>query len=148
MPIVKFLFKRVLILSVVLAAASFVIFRNAAIPVGIIIGSLLSVYKVRLFSITLNVLKGNSKQASIMAAFQSVFTQALTLAVLATAAIFSLPLFFSAAAGLLATAAVIIINALTELIGITHNNWNNIDTHVYIKIEDTQDDGQNDENKI
>lgn len=127
MILIKFLFKRVFLFSVILAVVAFFIFeRSPLIPTGIIIGGLISVYKIRLYTVFLSYFIQNKNRTFSKSLFLNLFSQVLSLTVLVVAVKYNTSFFFSIAAGLLITAAVICVNGVTEKLGITHNKWGEV----------------------
>lgn len=119
----SFLFKRVMIFCAVLAAVSFLSAGGRPLlPLGIMAGGLISVYKIRLYESILTAL-AQDKPSFVKSLVIFMFIMFLSFAVLLAAVKLDVRLFFGVAAGLASTAAVICANALTETVGLTHNNW-------------------------
>ena len=92
------------------------------IPAGILIGSLLSVYKIRLNSRLLAgaVQSGSPTRKGLVVQFLSQF---MVFGVLLATVLVNLRLFAGVAIGILLVPLYICINAITERLGITHNAW-------------------------
>jgi len=124
--LVKFLFVRVLALSVILAGISFFVFGfRPAVPAGALTGAFISVYKLRIYHNFLNYFTQNGKNTFIKSLLLNLFLQILTLGILVVALMLDVYFFFALAGGLLLPTAVICFNAFTEKIGLTHNEWRN-----------------------
>ncbi len=123
---VKGFTKRVAVLSVLLAIVLFVIFdQRILIPVGILLGSLLAVRKIGTYRKMLDTMGQPARKTSGLMLLLGSLYAALPLLILVVAVIIDKWFFMGVTAGLLTSSTVIIINAITEQIGITHNKWEN-----------------------
>lgn len=123
----KFLLKRVALLAgVAILAAFFLDSGNPRIPVGILLGGLVSIYKTRLFGRFLDSLVTAEMKSGTKPVLFQLLSQLLMLVLLIISVLTDLRLFIGVAAGLLLVPAVIFINAVTEKIGITRNVWKDL----------------------
>lgn len=120
-----FLIKRSVIITSILMVFSLIIFKtNKEIILGLVIGYLVSLIRLRILSSTVKNIIGNAvKQVKKRTPFEYIFVQVFTLAVLIYAIKSSVPFFFASFAGILIIPLTILINSLSELIGLTRNNF-------------------------
>lgn len=113
-----------MIFCAVLAAVSFLIMDGRPLlPIGIMTGGLLSVYKMRLYKTVLTALTMTGKPSYIKSFVLFIFLISLSFIVLLAAIKLDIWLFGGIAAGLVSVMVVICVNAFTEKVGLTHNNW-------------------------
>lgn len=121
---VRFFFIRVMIFCVVMAAIAFVTMGGRPLlSIGIVTGGFLSVYKLRLYKNILTALTMSGKPSYVKSFIIFIFLISLSFIVLLAAIKFDIWLFGGIAAGLVSIMAVICVNAFTEKMGLTHNNW-------------------------
>lgn len=122
----RFLFKRVLILLMILTIFDLIFVKKPIIVlVGIIIGTVFSFIRfssmeaffTRLLSIDK---KGTAAKKSVI---NFIVSQAVTIALLVITMIINMGLFAGTVAGILTVPTIIFINAATEGFGLTHNNF-------------------------
>lgn len=120
----RFLAKRVGGCAVLLAGAALLLdSMRVQIPVGLLLGGFVALYKTRLFGIFLGVAVQAKGHAGMRSALFYLLAQLAVLLLLTVAVLVDLRFFIGVGAGLLLLPAVICINGLTEKAGITHNRW-------------------------
>lgn len=121
---IRFLFKRVMVLAVIIAVTVFLFNGcNLKTPVGILIGAVLSLYKIRLTGIFTNILVRSGKRIVISSVLINIFSQVFIFLILTVAVLADVSLFFGIAAGFILLPVFICVNGTTEKIGISHNEW-------------------------
>lgn len=120
--LLRFLAKRMVVLLAAAAAFAFVIDGfKPAVPLGILVGGFLALYKVRLNSIVISatVTSGSTAKNSAL----QVLAQILVLGLLVVTIVLDMRLFIGLTAGLLLLPLFICVNAFTERLGLTHNTF-------------------------
>ncbi len=121
--LIRFLAKRVAILAAACVVTSLFISKLGVMTAfGVLIGAFLALYKVKMFGSFLNGLV-NSENIGKKPVFYQIFSQLFLFGVLTASIIANLTFFFGVVAGLLLVPFYICINAVTEKVKITHNNW-------------------------
>lgn len=122
-----FLAKRAAVFAVIVAVAGFCIGGfDVTVPVGVLLGTAVSVYKTRMFASFLTGL-AHTSGVRVKSAVYQVFSHLLVFGLLIFAVIADTGLFFGLAAGLLTVPAAIMANAFTEHLGLTRNRWGDAD---------------------
>jgi hypothetical protein len=121
-----FVFKRVLILLLILTIADMIFFRERmAIFAGLLIGAMFGAmrfhYMAEAFKKLLNA--GNTSQTHFSTLLRFFVSLLGAVAILAASIVTDLWLFGGAVTGILLVPFVLTVNSLTEGFGITHNNF-------------------------
>lgn len=119
--LIRFLAKRLAVLGAAVMVFAWVLDGFApALPLGIALGGFLSVYKSRLTGLALlEVANAGGMKRAVLPGLM----QLATCGLLVLCALFNLKLFAGFAAGLLLLPLFICVNAATEKLGLTHNQW-------------------------
>lgn len=121
---VKSFIMRVALLAGGMAILLFIIFsQRILIPAGIFLGAFLSLYKIRIYRKILGATAQQEKKTSVLATLSGGLHIALSFLVLLVSVMVDQWLFMGIAIGLLISALTILINIVTERIGLTHNEW-------------------------
>lgn len=120
-----FLVKKSIIIILILICISIIIFgRNFEVIVGVVLGYLISLLRLRTLSGILKKMVGNAvKQVKKYSPVSYIFVQLFTILILILAVMKSAPFFLAVFTGILVVPLTILINSLTELLGITRNNF-------------------------
>lgn len=114
--------KRIALLAIFISVIVFFVDGyNAFAPVAIVLGAGMSVYKLNLWSRMFAFQKGGGGKKKFFAVF--IFVLLLTFALMTVFAVINSRLLFGFAAGYLILPLIATINALTEGLNITKNNW-------------------------
>lgn len=121
--LVSFLAKRVAVLAAAVAAASLYL-RGGQIDVGagVLLGAFVSIYRVY-FNRRSLLQAANGGGHGVKNVVVALLSQILVFALLLITALAGAYLFFGFTAGLLLVPLVICINAFSERLGITRNQW-------------------------
>lgn len=115
---------RVALLAGGMAILLFIIFsQRILIPVGIFLGAFLSLYKIRIYRKILGAAAQQEKKTSGLATLSGGLHIALSFLVLLVSVMVDQWLFMGIAIGLLISVLTILINIVTEKVGLTHNKW-------------------------
>lgn len=120
--VVTFLAKRVAVMAIMASSAAFIIDGlRPFVPLGILLGAFLGVYRTRLSSRALENAAQGTRPAK--GALLPLLSQMLLFSVLVVSAVANLRLFAGVAGGLLLLPLFICANAATEWLGLTRNAW-------------------------
>jgi hypothetical protein len=122
--LIRFLAKRAAVLAA-LASMAALIFHgfDPLIPVGILMGFCISLYKTGVFAAFLDSLTGTGPKGRLSLMLVQIFFLLSAFFLLAVAVFVDMRLFVGLTAGLLLIPAAICLNALTEWLGLTRNGW-------------------------
>lgn len=120
--LVSFLAKRVAVMAMMAASAAFIIDGlRPFVPLGILLGAFLGVYRTRLAGRALeNAVQGTRPAKG---ALLQLLSQMMLFSVLVATALANWRLFAGVAGGLLLLPLFICANAATEWLGLTRNAW-------------------------
>ena len=123
--VVTFLTKRVAVMAIMAASAAFVVDGlRPFVPLGILLGAFLGVYRTRLSTRALeNAVQGAHPAKGVLL---QLLSQLLLFSVLVVSAMANLRLFAGVAAGLVLLPLFICANAATEWLGLTRNAWGEV----------------------
>lgn len=122
----KFLAKRVLIISVILAILILVLFRHHVVMLaGLAVGAVFGLLRLNSYVTTFSKIfsKGNEANSAGRITARFIISSVLTILLLAASAKYELYFFFGVLSGIFSVPLVIIINGITEALGITNNNF-------------------------
>lgn len=121
MTTIRFLAVRIGVLAVFAVAAAIIFGGGVLAVVGILAGAALSLY--RTWSHRRFLLRAAQATTPAKTAVMQALSVLLIMAVLLAGAALDLRLFIGLAAGMLLQIVVIMVNAFTEKLGLSHNNW-------------------------
>lgn len=117
-----FFLKKVLIFFIVVTITDLICFNNKfSILAGLSVGCVLSVARFKSLSLGFSVVLHKLNTRKSMYVF--ILNQVITVIILAVAIKISLLFFAGMVVGVLAVPLIIVVNAITEKIGITRNNF-------------------------
>lgn len=121
--LLRFLAKRSVVAVAILSVVCFM-FGGLGVKAfaGLLLGTFIALYKIRLFGIFLNGVWNSGKAGAKSAVFQT-FSQLSVFGLLLASVLLDISFFAGVTAGLLTVPLVICVNAFTEKVGITHNRW-------------------------
>lgn len=124
-PLEKFIAKRVLILAIIVYMISFAFIpHKLAILAGLITGTFFGILRFSTMARTFSDIIINSKTgAATISVIKYVINFILTIILICFSLIYSAWFFAGMITGILLVPFVIIINGITEGLGITHNNF-------------------------
>ncbi len=120
-----FLAKKSGIVALILAGLSAAVFGiNTEILTGLMVGYLVTLIRLRVLALTVeNLITNAVKQIKRSSPARYILMQLFTVMVLLLAVMKSTPFFLAVFTGILVIPITILINSLTELTGITKNNF-------------------------
>lgn len=120
-----FLVKRSIIITLVLLGLSIIFFEvNKEVIFGLLTGYLISLLRLRILSDTVTTLvKKAANHVKKRMPAKYIAVQMLTIIVLILAIKRSIPFFMACFAGVLIIQLTILVNSISELLGITRNNF-------------------------
>lgn len=120
-----FLVKRSVVIILLIVILTLIVFgSNYSIVLGLLVGYLVSLIRLRALSYTVeNVVKYAKKQVNSKSPFKYILVQLITITVLVLAIKKSAVFFLATFCGVLVIPLTILINSISELTGITKNNF-------------------------
>ncbi len=122
----RFLFKRVLILLVILTIFDLIFVKKYLVVLaGLVVGTVFSYIRFSIMESFFVKLLSIDKKGSVAkkSVINFIVSQAVTIALLVVTMIINMGLFAGTVAGILTVPTIIFINAATEGFGLTHNNF-------------------------